>query len=248
MSPWAGKSDAELDDDQAFSKGNCKSPRGCARLCATELYATDVAFAAKLDLCPDDKAQDPVLRRQLNAQELRPLIAWPANKLGYPTIDDDKLESISKAGGIKSVLANKGAFAVLTNNGNVYAWGSLHYGGNQNGPKITTATALQATDFAFSAVLDDDTVQVWGDAKNGGNLDDATRNLLTDYGGVSKLYANHVAFAAVTKNGRVVTWGDQSNGGDSSSVTSDLVDVKYIEPSGSAFTAVVASNSGFSVQ
>jgi hypothetical protein len=248
MSPWAGKSDAELDDDQAFSKGNCKSPRGCARLCATELYATDVAFAAKLDLCPDDKAQDPVLRRQLNAQELRPLIAWPANKLGYPTIDDDKLESISKAGGIKSVLANKGAFAVLTNNGNVYAWGSLHYGGNQNGPKITTATALQATDFAFSAVLDDDTVQVWGDAKNGGNLDDATRNLLTDYGGVSKLYANHVAFAAVTKNGRVVTWGDQSNGGDSSSVTSDLVDVKYIEPSGSAFTAVVASNSGLSVQ
>merc|ERR1712085_192011 len=78
---------------------------------------------------------------------------------------------ISKAGGIKSVLANKGAFAVLTNNGNVYTWGSHSYGGNQNGPKITTARALQATEFAFSAVLDDDTVQAWGDAKNGGNLD-----------------------------------------------------------------------------
>jgi len=99
-------------------------------------------------------------------------------------------------------------------------------------------------------VLADDTVQAWGDAKNGGNLDDATRDLLktAEYGGVSKLYANHVAFAAVTNTGRVVTWGDQSNGGDSSSVTSDLVGVKYIEPSGSAFTAVVDSNSGLSVQ
>jgi alpha-tubulin suppressor-like RCC1 family protein len=244
ISPWAGKSDAELDDDPAMSKGNCNA--GCKRLCATELYATDVAFAAKLDLCPDDKAQDP--RRQLNAQELPPLIAWPAAKPGYPTIDGDKLESISKAGGIKSVLANKGAFAVLTNNGNVYTWGSHSYGGNQNGPKITTAKALQATEFAFSAVLDDDTVQAWGDAKNGGNLDGFSAGLLKAWGGVSKLYANHVAFAAVTNTGRVVTWGDQSNGGNSSSVTSDLVGVKYIEPSGSAFTAVVDSNSGLSVQ
>jgi len=240
MSPWAGKSDAELDDDDAISGGNC-DPQGCVRLCATELYATDVAFAAKLDVCPDGRR---------GTQELTPLIAWPADKPGYPTIDDDKLTSISNAGGVKSVLANKGAFAVLTNNGNVYAWGSEYYGGKQDGPKITTATALQATEFAFSAVLADDTVQAWGDAKNGGNLDDATRDLLktAEYGGVSKLYANHVAFAAVTNTGRVVTWGDQSNGGDSSSVTSDLVGVKYIEPSGSAFTAVVDSNSGLSVQ
>merc|ERR1712106_314865 len=100
-------------------------------------------------------------------------------------------------------------FAVLTNNGNVYTWGSHSYGGN---------------------------------------LDGFIAGLLKAWGGVSKLYANHVAFAAVTNTGRVVTGGDQSNGGNSSSVTSDLVGVKYIEPSGSAFTAVVDSNSGLSVQ
>ena len=250
VSPWAGKSDADLDNDPAVSKGNCKPAGGCSRLCATELYASDFAFVAKLDLCPDDKADaaEPVQRRQLSAQDLAPLIAWPTDKAGFPTIDDAKLESISKAGGVKSVLANKGAFAVLTNNGNVYAWGSQYYGGDQDGPKITTATALQATDFAFAAVLADDTVQAWGDDMNGGSLDDATSALLASGGGVSKLYANHVAFAALTNNGGVVTWGDQANGGDSSSVTSSLVNVKYIESSGSAFTAVVDSSSGLSVQ
>ena len=66
--------------------------------------------------------------------------------------------------------------------------------------------------------------------------------------GVDKLYANRVAFAAITTSGGVVTWGDQSNGGDSSSVTADLVNVKYIEPSGSAFTAVVDSSLGLTVE
>jgi len=245
-SPWAGKSDAELDNIPAMAAGNCNTQSVCARLCATELYATDVAFAAKLDLCPDDKAQQA--RRQLSEEYLVPLIAWPTDKAGYPTIDDAELLSISNAGGVKSMLANKGAFAVLTSNGNVHAWGSQYYGGNQDGPKITTATALQATDFAFSAVLADRTVQAWGDANNGGNLDDATRNLLSSGDGVEKLYANRVAFAAITTSGGVVTWGDQSNGGDSSSVTADLVNVKYIEPSGSAFTAVVDSSLGLTVE
>ena len=67
----------------------------------------------------------------------------------------------------------------------------------------------------------------------------ASEAALASGGGVSKLYANHVAFAALTNNGGVVSWGDQANGGDSSSVTSSLVNVKYIESSGSAFTAVV---------
>merc|ERR1712010_178464 len=102
--------------------------------------------------------------------------------------------------------------------------------------KITTATALQATDYAFAAVLADKTVQAWGDAKNGGELTD---QLTSDLQSVSKLYANHVAFAAIKDDGSVVTWGDQANGGDSSSVAASLVNVKYIEASGSAFTAVM---------
>ena len=239
VSPWAGKSDAELDNDPAFSKGNCAGGQ-CKRLCATDLYATDVAFAAKLDLCKTEATS----RRQLSAQDRAPLIAWPTDKAGYSTLDDATLESISGAGGVKSVVANKGAFAVLTEDGNVYAWGSKHYGGVL-ADKITTATALQATDYAFAAVLADKTVQAWGDAKNGGELTD---QLTSDLQSVSKLYANHVAFAAIKDDGSVVTWGDQANGGDSSSVAASLVNVKYIEASGSAFTAVMDSQSGLTVQ
>ena len=240
VSPWAGKSDAELDNDPAFSKGNCAGGQ-CARLCATDLYATEVAFAAKLDLCKTEATS----RRQLSAQDRAPLIAWPTDKAGYTTLDDATLESISGAGGVKSVVANKGAFAVLTEDGNVYAWGSSFYGGATPQPKITTATALQATDYAFAAVLADKTVQAWGDAKNGGELTD---QLTSDLQSVSKLYANHVAFAAIKDDGSVVTWGDQANGGDSSSVAASLVNVKYIEASGSAFTAVMDSPSGLTVQ
>jgi alpha-tubulin suppressor-like RCC1 family protein len=241
VSPWAGKSDAELDNDPAFSKGNCDLVGQCARLCATDLYATEVAFAAKLDLCKTEATS----RRQLSAQERAPLIAWPTDKAGYSTLDDATLESISGAGGVKSVVANKGAFAVLTEDGNVYAWGYPFYGGATPQPKITTATALQATDYAFAAVLADKTVQAWGDAKNGGELTD---QLTSDLQSVSKLYANHVAFAAIKDDGSVVTWGDQANGGDSSSVAASLVNVKYIEASGSAFTAVMDSRSGWTVQ
>ena len=143
------------------------------------------------------------------------------------------------------MVANKGAFAVLTEDGNVYAWGSPSYGGATPQPKITTATALQATHYAFAAVLADKTVQAWGDAENGGQL---TSDLQSDLQGVSKLYSNHVAFAAITDDGGVVTWGDQANGGDSSSVAASLKNVKYIEPSGSAFTAVRDSESSWTVQ
>ena len=94
-------------------------------------------------------------------------------------------------------------------------------------------------------MLADKTVKAWGDAENGGEL---TSDLQASLQGVSKLYANHVAFAAITDDGGVVTWGDQANGGDSSSVAASLVNVKYIEASGSAFTAVMDSPSGLTVQ
>jgi len=252
-SPWAGKGDADLDAMEELNQGTCHGGV-CERLCATELYATQVAFAAKLERCPIDPSdvlQDK--RRQLNHMKEVPLIAWPSVKPGYRTIDAATLTKIADSGGVKSMSANQGAFAVLTNGGNVYAWGSQYYGGDQDGLLITTATAIQATDFAFSAVLDDGTVQAWGDEKNGGKcktlvgtcLDKPTGIKLAAGGGVSKLYANHVAFAALTVDGNVVTWGDQFNGGDSSAVASSLVNVKSIEASGSAFTAVVESSGGF---
>jgi alpha-tubulin suppressor-like RCC1 family protein len=192
-----------------------------------------------------------------------PLIAW-GNTDGYPTVSQEQLSAIANYGGVKSVVTNKGAFAVLSGDGNVYAWGSPFYGGSLDGvDKITTATALAATDFAFAAVLEDKTVRAWGDVAFGGrtrtidgdgisrldsnlngNLDTDTKEKLGTGEGASKLYANRVAFAALTTSGRVVTWGDQANGGDSSSVDSSLVDVQYIKPSGSAFTAVLKSGGG----
>ena len=259
-SPWTGKTDYELTQMRELNEGTCNDGT-CGKLCATELYASPISFVAKLEKCPDFE-YDP----NLDQSKFTPLIAWgrgtwnedeatrlaSAITIGYPTVDRHTLANIAKAGGVKSVSVSQGAFAVLTNDGDVYAWGSASYGGNcpadAPNPCATNVTALKATDLAFSVVLTDGTVQAWGDAKYGGTLDSATHRALAADGGVSKLYANHVAFAALTNNGSVFAWGDPDNGGNSSSVASSLVRLNIgnpildIQPSGSAFTAVVKSN------
>ena len=84
-----------------------------------------------------------------------------------------------------------GAFAALTNNGNVFVWGNPSSGG--------------------SSVFNNPVYRGWiytGDGKN-----DTVGNVILS--NVVKIYSTGFAFAALTNNGNVFVWGSPLSGGSS---------------------------------
>ena len=77
---------------------------------------------------------------------------------------------------------------------------------------------LQATSFAFAAILEDGSVVTWGSADHGGDSS-AVRGQLK---GVQQIQATTGAFAAILKDGSAVTWGDVDDGADSSAVRDEV--------------------------
>ena len=81
-----------------------------------------------------------------------------------------------------------------------------------------TLKRLQATSFAFAAILEDGSVVTWGSADHGGDSS-AVRGQLK---GVQQIQATTEAFAAILKDGSAVTWGDVDDGADSSAVRDEV--------------------------
>ena len=80
---------------------------------------------------------------------------------------------------------------------------------------------IQATDWAFAAILTDGSVVTWGDPEYGGNsfkVRDQLRN-------VEGIQATEFAFAAILAEGSVVTWGDEDNGRDSTQVADQIANL-----------------------
>jgi alpha-tubulin suppressor-like RCC1 family protein len=68
---------------------------------------------------------------------------------------------------------------------------------------------VQATLYAFAAILDDGSVVTWGNPAHGGDSS-AVKGQLKN---VQQVQATSLAFAAVLKDGSVVTWGNHTAGG-----------------------------------
>ena len=81
---------------------------------------------------------------------------------------------------------------------------------------------VQATRYAFAAILGDGSVVTWGDAHFGGDSS-AVRDQLKN---VQQIQATHRAFAAILGNGSVVTWGSVDDGGGCSTVRDQLKNVQ----------------------
>lgn len=131
------------------------------------------------------------------------------------------------AGNIVSVFATQYAFAALTHDGRVIAWGGTGCGNsNCGGLAPTSVTAVGsnvvkifANRNAFAALKSDGSVVTWGHPSYGGDSSSAAAALNSN---VVKIYSTSKAFAAVKSDGAVVTWGDAGYGGDSSAVSAEL--------------------------
>ena len=94
---------------------------------------------------------------------------------------------------------------------------------------------IQASQYAFAAILGDGAVVTWGDPRFGGNSSEVKCQLKN----VQRISASYYAFAAILADGSVVTWGDAQCGGDSRRVQQQLKNVQQIHSTQYAFAAIL---------
>lgn len=133
--------------------------------------------------------------------------------LGVPPIQHDN---------IKKVYSNNGAFAALTNNGNVIVWGNPNSGGFSpfiNGIGLvhdnTDATDLLSnvveiyhTSTSFAALKSDGTIFAWGNINT--DLDHYIKDGQNKLSNVKNIYATSDSYAALLNDGTVFVWGDNT--------------------------------------
>ena len=100
---------------------------------------------------------------------------------------------------------NSGAFAGLTANGGVYAWGAGISGGT-GAPTGTGYTQITSNQNAYAALKYDGSISVWGNPASGGS----TAPTGTGY---TKIYSTGTSFAAIKADGSISVWGNSNNGG-----------------------------------
>jgi alpha-tubulin suppressor-like RCC1 family protein len=108
---------------------------------------------------------------------------------------------LAEVDGMEPVVGNSGAFAAVSRNGSVVAWGDADTGGDPHGEKLRRlkrdpTAHLRAPPISITA---------------SGSLE-----------GCRKLVATNGAFAMLKSDGSVVTWGDKLRGGDSTTVSEQL--------------------------
>ncbi|MBT2372941.1 hypothetical protein [Pseudomonas fluorescens] len=120
----------------------------------------------------------------------------------------------------KAIYATENAFAVLTNRGSVYAWGSPTSGGQislaaENYLRNLKVERIIASASAFCAIgpeaINDPDIKhvvTWGDPSGGGSISAQDITYILDQDGVDQVVANRNAFCAITKlRKRAISWG-----------------------------------------
>ncbi|NMZ07944.1 hypothetical protein HBO37_21580 [Pseudomonas proteolytica] len=128
----------------------------------------------------------------------------------------------------KAIYAADDAFAVLTQNGRVYAWGQPNNGGNIP-PDVRAhlnsmfVTRIVASAISFCAIGRDGDIAVWGAATGGGSIPTDRLTSILDDGGVQSVIAATASFCAITRNRRrAVSWGRAAEGGDMNASAAQL--------------------------
>lgn len=126
--------------------------------------------------------------------------------------------------GVRAIFSNQSAFAAITQDNKVVAWGNTYNGGdtsNAIGAPLDNVKVVVGSQYAFAALRHDGQVATWG-YFGSSDPDELDFSALAELNDVVSITANNYAFAALTKTGRVVVWGRKSAGGDNSTLSADL--------------------------
>jgi len=143
-----------------------------------------------------------------------------------------------------TIYANHGAFAALSDSGEVITFGADSYGGNGSHTVSgldSGVTSIAFTERAFAALKDDGSVIAWGNASYGGDSSTVASSALDS--DVAQIFATENAFAALKQDGAVVAWG--TTGGYVPPYI-DVTNIKNIKPAGESFVAIKHDGSAVS--
>ncbi len=166
--------------------------------------------------------------------------------------------------------SNNHAFATLTADGSITAWGDSRYGGS-GAPSDSGYVKIYSTGSAFAALKADGSITAWGSSDHGGSGAPNDSGYVkvysswrafaalkadgsitawgnTSYGGAGapsasgyvKIYSTVYAFAAIKADGSIITWGDSDSGGSGAPTDSGY---EKIYSTNSAFAAIKADGS-----
>ena len=102
---------------------------------------------------------------------------------------------------VVDIAATSGSCAALTEDGEVYVWGSSTYGEKNIPAFIGKVTAIYGGRYHYVARMEDGTVTCWGNNKY------HQLNSPADLGDVATVYVSNFQNYAVTSDGHVHTWG-----------------------------------------
>jgi alpha-tubulin suppressor-like RCC1 family protein len=127
-------------------------------------------------------------------------------------------------------VVNTNAYAGLTANGSIYAWGQGLVGGT-GAPTGTGYTQITSNADAYAALKVDGSISAWGKSTSGGT---GSSGVPTGTG-YTKIYASRSAFAALKTDGSITAWGNTVTGGSGA-------------PSGTGFTKIYTTTESFAAQ
>eukprot|EP00439_Symbiodinium_sp_Y106_P022913 s28_g2.t2 len=155
---------------------------------------------------------------------------------------------------VHTIQATNGAFAAIRSDGSVVTWGQSKQGGDSRAVQhsLQNVRKIRASPGAFAALLVNGSVVTWGHSDHGGDSSSVKDQLVdvqqleASFGAFaavlsdgSVVVASDGAFAAIRRDGSVVTWGNPGQGGDNKAVQEELRNVRHIQASRRAFTAIL---------
>eukprot|EP00439_Symbiodinium_sp_Y106_P065820 s16_g10.t1 len=203
--------------------------------CRCCFYSSSVfiAFSAEIGSCAVIERQQRDMQHQ---REERDVIRTATVQIGL----DEEVKALTLQAQIYLGVA-KGR--LLDSSGSVLdPSATIKHSNIHSGDALTLHVSkiqVQATGYAFAAVLGDGSVVTWGHYQCGGDSS-PVQDQLKD---VQQIKSSNSAFAAVLSDGSVVSWGYPRFGGDSSAVQEQLSNVQQIGACSSAFAAVLGDGS-----
>ena len=147
-------------------------------------------------------------------------------------IPDDLAPKMEK---IKTIASTVLAFAVLLENGDVFAWGKKEYGGlipDEIQIKLKNIKMIYSNKSAFIAISKDGKAYSWGCPSFAGAIVSEIEN-------VKMIFSTDLAFAALLNDGNVRTWGIYAGERIFSEVQAKLKNVKMIFSDSFSFVALL---------
>ncbi len=147
----------------------------------------------------------------------------PTPSIGFPSDESPDL-----------IAATSFAFATITSDNSVVAWGHSDWGGDipaQKKALLTNVKSINSTDDAFAALNSDGSVVAWGSVDSGGDTTDVELELYN----IQYLMSTRHSFAALRGDGVVISWGDTYKESGSAPL---ITNVEHLIASGNTFSAV----------